>query len=48
VIDWEGNPIKQLNYPKIITCIEIDEKEGKGYVIVQDPDDMLMYFNLDE
>lgn len=47
IIDWDGNPVKILHSDKEITCLTIDEKEGKGYVIVRDPDDSLMYFNLE-
>lgn len=47
IIDWEGKPIKQLNYSKKITCFYIDEENSKGYVIARDPDDTLMYFNLE-
>jgi hypothetical protein len=48
ILDWEGNPIKQLNISKRITCLTIDEKEKKGYVIAQNPDDTLMYFDIEE
>jgi hypothetical protein len=47
VIDWSGKPVKILNIPKGIgKCLYIDEKEEKGYIIIEDPDDTLMYFNL--
>ncbi|MDR1646090.1 MAG: TolB-like 6-bladed beta-propeller domain-containing protein [Tannerellaceae bacterium] len=46
VIDWNGNPVKLLNLPKRGTCLHIDEEEEIGYMIVEDPDDTLMYFNL--
>ncbi|GHT65360.1 hypothetical protein AGMMS50239_24950 [Bacteroidia bacterium] len=47
VIDWDGNPIKVLNPQKNITCLYIDEKENKGYIIAQESDDTLMYFYLE-
>jgi len=48
IIDWNGNPVKIMYFDKDITCLTIDEKEEKGYVIAKDPDDALMYFNLEE
>jgi hypothetical protein len=30
IIDWDGNPVKQLNYPKKITCLKVDEREKKA------------------
>jgi hypothetical protein len=46
VIDWSGNPVKLLQSSKSISCLVIDEEEKKGYVIAQDPDDSLMYFDI--
>ena len=46
IIDWNGNPIKQLNINKQATCLVIDEIEEKGYIIANDPEDTLMYFYL--
>lgn len=46
IINWNGEPIKALNFEKNITCLFIDEKENRGYIIIQDPDDTLAYFNL--
>jgi hypothetical protein len=48
IIDWNGNPIKILKPNKIISCLTIDETEKRGYIIAEDPDDTLMYFDLDE
>ena len=50
IIDWYGNPIKLLNIDKKIkkiTCLTIDETETKGYIIAQNPEDTIMYFDLD-
>lgn len=46
VIDWNGNPIKLLKSDKRITCLTVDEKSKKGYCIIEDPEDKLVYFNL--
>jgi len=48
IIDWNGNPIKILKTNKIISCLAIDETEKKGYIIAEDPEDTLMYFDLDD
>ncbi len=46
VIDWNGNPVKIINSEKNISCLTIDEKEQRGYVIYENPNDELAYFNL--
>jgi hypothetical protein len=46
VYDWDGNPVELLQFNKSISCLVIDEKENKGYVIASNPDDALMYFNI--
>lgn len=46
VLDWNGKPIKLLKSGKRITCLAIDEKEGIGYCIIQDPEDKLVSFRL--
>ncbi|MDR3219930.1 MAG: TolB-like 6-bladed beta-propeller domain-containing protein [Dysgonamonadaceae bacterium] len=48
VYDWSGNPIELLLFNKTISCLVIAEEEMKGYVIAEDPDDSLMYFNLNQ
>jgi hypothetical protein len=46
IYDWNGNAIELLQFNKNIRCLIIDEEERIGYVIAQNPDDSLMYFNL--
>ncbi|MDR1201201.1 MAG: TolB-like 6-bladed beta-propeller domain-containing protein [Tannerellaceae bacterium] len=46
IYDWDGNPVELLQFDKSISCLVIDEKENRGYVIAQHPDDALMYFDL--
>jgi hypothetical protein len=46
IYDWDGNPVELLQFDKNISCLAIDEKESKGYVMAKDPDDSLMYFDL--
>ena len=46
VLDWDGKPVKLLKSGKRITCLAVDEKEGVGYCIVQDPEDKLVSFKL--
>jgi hypothetical protein len=46
VYDWSGNPVELLQFNKSISCLVIDEEDMKGYVIAQDPDDSLMYFDI--
>ncbi|MDR1182246.1 MAG: TolB-like 6-bladed beta-propeller domain-containing protein [Bacteroidales bacterium] len=46
IYDWDGNPVELLQFNKNRSCLVIDEKENRGYVIAQDPDDALMYFDL--
>jgi hypothetical protein len=46
ILDWEGNPVKQLNCQKRITRIAVDEKAEKAYLIIQNPDDNLMYWDM--
>lgn len=46
IYDWDGNPVELLQFNKSISCLVIDEKENRGYVIASDPDDSLMYFDL--
>ena len=46
VMDWKGHPVKLLKSNKRITCFCIDEKEGKGYCIIRDPEDTLVSFSL--
>lgn len=46
VLDWAGKPIKLLKSGKRITCLAVDEKEGVGYCIIQDPEDKLVSFRL--
>jgi hypothetical protein len=46
IYDWDGNPVELLQFNKNISCLVVDEKENKGYVIAGDPDDSLMYFDL--
>ncbi|MDR3235285.1 MAG: TolB-like 6-bladed beta-propeller domain-containing protein [Prevotellaceae bacterium] len=48
VYDWNGNPIELLQFNKTISCLVIDEDERKGYVIAEDPNDSLMYFDIKE
>jgi hypothetical protein len=44
ILDGKGNPVRRLNTKQVISCIEIDEQEGKGYVIAEDPDDNINVF----
>ena len=46
ILDWNGNPIKLLKSNKRIICFDIDENKGKGYAIINDPEDKLVMFNL--
>lgn len=46
VLDWAGKPVKLLKSGKRITCLAVDEKEGVGYCIIQDPEDKLVSFRL--
>jgi hypothetical protein len=46
IYDWRGNPVELLQFNKSISCLVIDEEEKRGYVIAEDPDDSLMYFDL--
>lgn len=46
VVDWQGNPVRLMTSDKKISCLEVDETEGTGYCIVQDPDDRLCRFRL--
>jgi len=47
ILDWDGNPIKLIAVNKQISCFVIDETEKKGYIVARDPEDTLMYFNLE-
>lgn len=46
VIDWDGNPIMLLEANKHIACIEVNEREKKGYCIVDEPESKLCYFEM--
>ena len=46
VLDWDGKPVKLLKSGKRITCLTVDEAEGIGYCIIQDPEDKLVSFKL--
>ena len=46
VIDWSGNPVKLLKSGMRILCFVIDEKEQKGYCLVEDEVIKLMSFDL--
>ncbi len=46
VLDWDGNPVKLLKSDKTITCLSIDENSNRGYCIIEDPEDKLVYFDL--
>lgn len=46
VLDWKGKPVKLLKSGKRITCLAVDEVEGMGYCIIQDPEDKLVSFKL--
>lgn len=46
VYDWDGNPIELWQVSKNISCIIVDEDDKKGFVIAEDPNDSLMYFDL--
>ncbi|MDH6534689.1 hypothetical protein D0T51_10225 [Parabacteroides sp. 52] len=46
VLDWEGNPIKLLKSDKCIVCLTVDEESGKGYCVIEDPEDTLVSFAL--
>ncbi|WP_234367870.1 BF3164 family lipoprotein [Parabacteroides pacaensis] len=46
IIDWNGKPIKILHSNKRITCLAVEEKDKKGYCIIEDPEDKLVYFDL--
>lgn len=46
ILDWNGNPIKLLKSNKRIICFDIDEINGKGYAIINDPEDKLVMFDL--
>jgi hypothetical protein len=46
IYDWDGNPVELLQFNKNISCLVIDEKENRGYVMARDPDDSLMYFDI--
>lgn len=46
ILDWDGNPIKLLKSGKRIICFDIDETKGKGYAIINDPEDKLVMFDL--
>lgn len=39
VFDWEGNPIKKLQFEHKIICFYIDQNDRNGYVLVQEADD---------
>ena len=46
VLDWDGKPVKLLKSDKTITCLSIDENSNRGYCIIEDPEDKLVYFDL--
>jgi hypothetical protein len=46
VIGWDGKPARLLTSDKIIKSFLIDEAAGKGYCIIQDPEDKLVCFDL--
>lgn len=46
VLDWDGKPVKLLKSGKRITCLAVDEAEGIGYCVIQDPEDKLVSFKL--
>lgn len=48
VVDWNGQPVKLLKSDKKITCLTIDEKAGRGYCIIEDPEETLAFFELEE
>ena len=48
IINWKGEPIKELNFDKGIKCLTVDEREEKAYLVVEDPDDSLMYFDMEK
>lgn len=46
VFDWDCRPVKLLKSNKPILCLTVDEKNNKGYCIIEDPEEKLFYFNL--
>ena len=46
VLDWDGKPVKLFKSDKTITCLSIDENSNRGYCIIEDPEDKLVYFDL--
>lgn len=48
IIDWTGQPVKLLTTDKQISCLTVDEKEGKGYACISDPEDKLVWFEIGE
>lgn len=46
VIGWDGQPVRLLKSDKMIKSFLIDEAAGKGYCIIQDPEDKLVCFDL--
>lgn len=47
VLNWNGKPVKQFLSSHMINCLSIDEEEKKAYCIVKDPEDKLVYFEMD-
>ena len=46
VVNWAGEPVMKLESDKYVSCLTIDEKAGKGYACITDPEDRLVWFDL--
>lgn len=47
ILDWSGKPVKLLKSDKRITCLAIDDNKKQGYCIIEDPEDKLVFFELE-
>lgn len=47
ILDWNGKAVKLLKSDKRIVCLAIDENNKQGYCIIEDPEDKLVFFDLE-